>query len=169
MAAEAVGAQRCVRVEKFPDGLYNKALLLTMNDGREVGAKVPNPNAGRAHFITASEVAIMKSVRRKLKTPLPKVYTWCSRLEDNPIGAEYIIMEKASGVQLESIWPKLGSKDRFAVVKTLGNYQKAWTSIRFHGFGSIYFTDNVPSGMASALAYTDSSGIERTDPETRVV
>lgn len=74
-------------------------------------------------------------------------------------------MEKASGVQLESTWPKLGVKDRFAVVKTLGNYQKAWASIRFHGSGSIYFTDDIPSDMASALAYTDSSGLERTDPE----
>lgn len=62
IAAEAVDAQRCVRVEKFPDGLYNKALLLTMDDGREVVAKVPNSNAGRPHFTTASEVATMKFV-----------------------------------------------------------------------------------------------------------
>src|SRR5690348_16121489 len=30
-----------------------------MNDGRELIAKLPNPNAGRQHFTTASEVATM--------------------------------------------------------------------------------------------------------------
>lgn len=34
-----------------------------MNDGNEVIAKVPNPNAGRPHFTTASEVATMDFVR----------------------------------------------------------------------------------------------------------
>ena len=39
--------------------MYNKALLLTMDDGTQAVAKVPNPNAGRPHFTTASEVATM--------------------------------------------------------------------------------------------------------------
>ena len=34
-----------------------------MDDGKEVIAKLPNPNAGRAHFTTASEVATMDYVR----------------------------------------------------------------------------------------------------------
>lgn len=37
-----------------------------MVDGREVIAKVPNPNAGRPHFNTASEVATMDFVSRTL-------------------------------------------------------------------------------------------------------
>lgn len=36
---------------------------MTMDDGREVVAKVPNPNAGIPHFTTASEVATMDFVR----------------------------------------------------------------------------------------------------------
>jgi hypothetical protein len=63
LAAEAVGAKSCVSVEKYPDGMYNKALLLTMNNGTQVVAKVPNPNAGKPHFTTASEVATMDFVR----------------------------------------------------------------------------------------------------------
>jgi hypothetical protein len=61
-AAEAVGSAYCVKIEKYPDGMYNKTILLTMEDGREVVAKIPNPNAGMPHFTTASEVATMDFV-----------------------------------------------------------------------------------------------------------
>jgi hypothetical protein len=35
VAAEAVGARMCVGIGKYPDGMYNKAMLLTMDDGNE--------------------------------------------------------------------------------------------------------------------------------------
>lgn len=63
LAADAVGANICVSIEKYPDGMYNKAMLLTMDNGTQVVAKVPNPNAGKPHFTTASEVATMDFVR----------------------------------------------------------------------------------------------------------
>ena len=62
LAAEAVGSRSCISIEKYPDGMYNKAMLLTMDDGTQVVAKIPNPNAGRPHFTTASEVATMDFV-----------------------------------------------------------------------------------------------------------
>ena len=62
VAAKAVGAEMCVSIGKYPDGMYNKAMLLTMDSGTQVVAKVPNPNAGKPHFTTASEVATMDFV-----------------------------------------------------------------------------------------------------------
>lgn len=62
VAADSVGAAQCVSIKKYPDGMFNKAFLLSMEDGREVVAKVPNPNAGIPHFTTASEVATMDFV-----------------------------------------------------------------------------------------------------------
>lgn len=56
------GTRECVKVEKMADGLYSKALLLTMDDGVQVIGKVPNPNAGIPRFTTASEVATMDFV-----------------------------------------------------------------------------------------------------------
>jgi hypothetical protein len=61
-AAEAVGAKVCVKVTKYPDGMYNKSMLLTMDDESRVVARVPNPNAGLPHLTTASEVATMDFV-----------------------------------------------------------------------------------------------------------
>ena len=64
IGAKAVGSSFCREVKKFPDGLYNKALHLTMDDGKEAVAKIPNPNAGQPYFTTASEVATMSFVSK---------------------------------------------------------------------------------------------------------
>ena len=66
IAAESVGSSlaQCVHVKKSPDGMFNKSFLFTMQDGSQVVGKVPNPNAGRAHYTTASEVATMDFVSR---------------------------------------------------------------------------------------------------------
>ena len=62
IAAEAVGSSHCTSIQRLLDGNYNKALLLTMNDGTQAVAKIPNPNAGRPHLTIASEVATMDLV-----------------------------------------------------------------------------------------------------------
>lgn len=62
LAAEAVGSKSCVNISKYPDGMYNKAFLLTMDNGAQAVAKVPNHNAGIPHLTTASEVATMDFV-----------------------------------------------------------------------------------------------------------
>jgi hypothetical protein len=43
-------------------GLNNKAYILTMNNGSEIFAKLPNPIAGPAFYTTASEVATREFV-----------------------------------------------------------------------------------------------------------
>jgi hypothetical protein len=63
VSAQAIGARSCVKVEKLPEGNFSKVFLIAMDDGRELIAKIPNPNAGRPHFTTASEAATMDYVR----------------------------------------------------------------------------------------------------------
>jgi hypothetical protein len=62
VAASSISAPCCVIVEKLAEGMFNKVFLMTMDDGREVIAKVPNPNAGPSDLTTASEVATMDYV-----------------------------------------------------------------------------------------------------------
>jgi hypothetical protein len=52
------------RVTKCAEGLHNKAFILEMDNGSEVFAKLPNPNAGPAHLTVSSEVATRELVRR---------------------------------------------------------------------------------------------------------
>lgn len=42
------------------EGGFSKALLMTMDNGTEVVAKIPCPNAGRAMYSTASEAAVLQ-------------------------------------------------------------------------------------------------------------
>ena len=59
-AASLFGPEtKCVRIVKM-EGSFNKALLLTMDDGNEVIAKIPCPNSGTSLLTTASEVATLK-------------------------------------------------------------------------------------------------------------
>jgi hypothetical protein len=165
IAAQMVGSNRCVSVVKYPDGMYSKAFLLTMEDGKQVVAKVPNLNAGLAHFTTASEVATMdfvslllpsssnflffwlwlpKLAREVCKTPSPKVFASSSKASENSVGAEYIVMEKIEGVPLSAHWTSMPLDKKTAIVKTLASYQRAWMSYTFKQYGSLYYANASP-------------------------
>lgn len=45
------------KILKCVEGQFNKVFILTMDDGDEVVAKLPNPNAGPAFYTLSSEVA----------------------------------------------------------------------------------------------------------------
>ena len=60
--ARALGSTACADIKKLSDGHFNKTFLLTMSDGKQAVAHLPNPNAGRPHYSTASEVATMDFV-----------------------------------------------------------------------------------------------------------
>ncbi|KAG6023674.1 hypothetical protein E4U19_004206 [Claviceps sp. Clav32 group G5] len=163
-AARAVQADRCLSIKKYPDGMYNRTLLLSMDNGKEIVAKIPNPNAGQPHFTTASEVATMKFAREVLNTPLPEVYDWCSRAQETPVGAEFILMEKLDGAELEEVWPEMTIQDRYEVVTAVTCYQKSWASVSFEQFGSLYFAEDFKGENIPALVYTDGEGRRVEDP-----
>ncbi|OQD76199.1 hypothetical protein PENDEC_c005G03900 [Penicillium decumbens] len=124
VAADSVGAAQCISIKKYPDGMFNKALLMSMNNGREVVVKVPNPNAGVPHFTTASEVATMDFARKIIDAPAPRVYSRNSQAESHPVGAGFIIMDKIEAVPLS---------------------QKQWLSVSFFYYGSLYYAGDVQS------------------------
>jgi len=65
-----------------------------MDNGYEVIARIPTPIAGPAHYTTASEVTTIDFLRTRLDIPTLRVFAWASRVSgDNPVGAEYIIIE----------------------------------------------------------------------------
>ncbi|KAL4969558.1 uncharacterized protein BDV14DRAFT_187118 [Aspergillus stella-maris] len=125
------------------------------------GRKVPNPNAGLRHYTTASEVATMDFIRRVLDIPVPKIFSWNSST-NNPVGAEYILMENARGVSLSKIWNNLDLDLRFKVLKKIAMYQHAWSNISFSKYGSLYYSQDI-SQLDSGLHYTNQDGTEITD------
>ena len=144
IAAIAVGRDRCIDIMKVTEGGFNKIFLLTMDDGYEVIARIPTPIAGPAHYTTASEVATMDFLRTRLGIPVPKVFAWASRVGgDNPVGAEYIIMEKMQGESLASRWFSLSTKELAEVIEQIVDIESRLFSARFPEHGSLYYKEDL--------------------------
>jgi hypothetical protein len=97
VAADSVGASRCISIKKYPDGLFNKAFLMSMDDGREVIAKVLNLMLASHTLLQPVKSPLWTSyvyidlhphrvlltrliweARKVLETPAPRVYSWNS-------------------------------------------------------------------------------------------
>ncbi|RLL93367.1 hypothetical protein CFD26_102036 [Aspergillus turcosus] len=161
LAASAIGARSCTQVLKISEGQYNKVFRLTMDDGREIIAKLPNPNAGRPHFTTASEVATMDFLRNVLNLPVPRVYAWSSRASETPLGAEYILMEKQAGVVLTDVWDTIKGKQKVQILDQVVDIERRLAATRFSKFGSLYYKDDLPDNSdSSSFLYLDATGNE---------
>ncbi|RAH67161.1 uncharacterized protein BO66DRAFT_413745 [Aspergillus aculeatinus CBS 121060] len=159
-AAEAAnkGPRTCIAIEKLADGMHSKAIRFTMDNGFQAVGKVPTPNAGLPRLTTASEVATMDFMRNVLGTPVPRVLSWSSSA-DNPVAAEYILMENARGVPLSSLWDKLGVRVKFKVLEKVAAYQQRWSQVRFTQYGSLYYRGDLDRSSSSpGLRYTDKDG-----------
>jgi hypothetical protein len=129
-ACRAVGANKCISCEKIGEGNYNKAYRLEMEDGQQVIAKVPHPNAGPRMLTTASEVATMDFARSILNIPVPKVLAW-SATDQNPVQAEYIIMEEAKGSQLHVMWQGLPLRTKGNIIREFVDIEEKLLSVSF--------------------------------------
>jgi hypothetical protein len=83
--------------------------------------------------------------------------------DHNSVGAEYIIMEKSPGIELERVWPNMDITERFEVVRAIAGFQKSWTSVCFNKFGSLYYANDLHDSATTHLVYIDKDGKEVLD------
>lgn len=170
-AAHVTGANSCVEMSKLGEGNFNKNFLLKMENGIELIARIPHPNAGPAHFTTASEVATLSFLRDHLKINVPKVLGWSSKSSSTPVGAEYILMERAKGVELSARWETLDDADRARFLKELFPIERELAEINFPKHGCLYFKESLPNisnsdvifdryaiGPTTSLAFWNETG-----------
>lgn len=143
MAARAVNRNRCINIIKMAEGGFNKVFLLTMDDGYEIIARIPTPVAGPHHFTTASEVANLRFLRDVLQIPVPKVFAY-STSATNPVGAEYIIMERLYGDNLASRWLSLSTAEVKEIMSQIVDIEEKLFSFTFPAYGSLYYRRDVP-------------------------
>ncbi|RAL11482.1 aminoglycoside phosphotransferase family protein [Aspergillus homomorphus CBS 101889] len=120
VAGQAMGEAHCPSIIKFAEGCFNKVFLLKANPGRESIARMPTPIAGAPHYTTASEVATIDFLRSVLNLPVPKVWAY-STSSTNPVGAEYMIMERVEGASLASRWLSLTTGEVKSVMTQIAN------------------------------------------------
>ncbi|KAL3443391.1 phosphotransferase enzyme family protein [Aspergillus insuetus] len=139
------GARYCTRVIKCSESLNSKAFILRMDNGMEVIAKLPNPGAGAPKYATASEVATHDLLRDVLKLPVPRILAWSYDASSNPVGAEYIISEKAPGVRLSTVWKQWPRKSKVKMVEQITDMENTLKSVSFASHGALYLKDDLRS------------------------
>ncbi|PTU18712.1 hypothetical protein P175DRAFT_0442082, partial [Aspergillus ochraceoroseus IBT 24754] len=137
-----------VKLLKCVEGQFNKAFILTMSRGDELVARLPNPNAGSAFYTIASEVATRHFLRDVMGIPIPRVYAWSAE-PSNPVGAEYIIEEKARGEPLGKLWDGLSTARRLEIVDQVVDMEKKLATISFPKHGCIYYESDLKSRSLS--------------------
>lgn len=116
-----------------------------MDNDVQVIAKIPNPYIPQK-LATASEVATLDFLRNDLGIPVPRVFAWSSKKEQ-PVGVEYIIMEKAAGMELSKSWPTLGISDKVDIVSQLAKIQARIGAVDFGVYGSLFYREGIEGGV----------------------
>src|ERR1700761_6780699 len=130
-------------MRKLPEGSYNKAFILDLDNGKQVIARIPNPNAGPSRLITASEVATIAFARSYLGVPVPAVLDWSTRSDrKHNVGSDFIIMDVARGVELNKVWDDLELGTKMDILKGLVESVEAkFTQRPLPAHGSLYYSD----------------------------
>ncbi|KAF1912281.1 kinase-like domain-containing protein [Ampelomyces quisqualis] len=144
VAAAAGGSSPIKAIDKMEGG-FSKALIMQKEDGSEVVAKIPFSIAGPPKYTTASEVAVLKFITAHTRVPVPKVLAWSSDAS-NPVGVEYIVMEKAPGQQLFTTWSTMTVEEQFNLVEQLTQFEAELASIPFPANGSLYLRESMTDG-----------------------
>ncbi|KDQ11898.1 hypothetical protein BOTBODRAFT_162342 [Botryobasidium botryosum FD-172 SS1] len=148
--AKAVGATECETITLLGEGGMDRLFSLYMNNGVEVVARLPFPIAGPQHLMTRSEVATMDFLRTRFNALVPKVLAWQAS-KDNPVGCEYVIMERCPG---EVLAFQEGGAPR-ALLAEVSDLQIKLAAVPFSQYGSIYYKEDVSPNLQSRPFYAE--------------
>lgn len=129
-------------LRKLSEGGFNRIFEITMNDGVQVVARLPYPSTQPKGIAIAREVATIELVRAN-GIPAPKILDY-SMTSNNPVGSEYIIMEKITGQALGSLWYDLSEKQRVKLVGEVVKVEAKMFAIELPANGSIYKREDLP-------------------------
>ncbi|KKZ62082.1 hypothetical protein EMCG_03445 [[Emmonsia] crescens] len=143
------GRGKVVSLQKLSEEGFNRVLLVTLEDNSQVIVKMPFDLSVPKTYATASEVATVTFLRSK-GIPAPEIFGWSSTA-NNPVGVEYIVMELAPGIGLDSKWFDLTKKQQLTVATEVIDIEKKLFAIPFSSTGSIYFKKDLPPQMQTDL------------------
>ncbi|KAF2835100.1 hypothetical protein M501DRAFT_989087 [Patellaria atrata CBS 101060] len=137
-----------------------------MDNGKGIITKLPNPNAGRPHYTTASEVATMDFPCIGLKY---SQYTGTRSLRldsssKSPVGTEYIFMERSPGVELDNVWENMSGPARLKIVEAPTEYEASFVTCSLSMYGSLCYVNDVHEVLPSQMVHLPSSTSVRREP-----
>ncbi|KAI0064979.1 hypothetical protein BV25DRAFT_1799476 [Artomyces pyxidatus] len=143
------------RITFLSSGTFHKAYSVTLTDGRDVIARVARRFMSRLK--TESEVATMAYIRTYTAIPVPTVYYYDSN-PYNRLGGEYIIMSKAPGVPLSTVYQSMSHTHLVSLLDNLASLVIPLFAHRFSSIGSLYFgpksqPNNVMTNSSTATVW----------------
>lgn len=87
----------------------------------------------------------MSIVHDHTKVPVPKLLAW-SADASNPVGAEYVIMEKAAGCRLSKKWDEMELEIKFKFIMNLCELEAELAGGAFPAYGSLYLKESLNNG-----------------------
>lgn len=94
-------------------------------------------------------LTLYEKARDKLQIPVPQVLDYCTSAGDTKLGAEYIVMEKAPGVEVSHVWPNMDLKAKAQFVRNLVDLNAKMSKQRFAVSGSMYFRRDLDNSTPS--------------------
>lgn len=147
-ACTATGAGAVTHISKISES-FNRVFLVKFDNGSEAIARFPTQLAGPPHYATASEVATMEFLRRRIGIPVPRVLAWNSSASTHEVSAEFILMEKAPGRSLYDVDKDspLLPKEKQLLASELIEIEKQILNVKFFAYGAIYFSQGIPKQL----------------------
>ncbi len=136
-----------VSITKLAEGGFNRILQATMTDDSIILARIPYPNTVPKTYAVASEVATLDFLRLH-GIPVSKVLGYAATA-DNPVGTEYILMEKMEGTPLGHVWFSMSNKERLSIMKQIIGLEKLFFDLQLPASGSIYYQEDLRAGEKS--------------------
>ncbi|KAL1741330.1 hypothetical protein HDZ31DRAFT_45673 [Schizophyllum fasciatum] len=131
------------RIQFLSAGTFHKAYLVTLQDRRQIIARVARRFMPRLK--TESEVATMAYLRTFTSIPVPDVFHYDSN-PYNRLGGEYILMSKARGIPLSRVYHGLGYAELVGLLRNMAHLLLPLFAHRFPKLGSLYFGPDPMAG-----------------------
>jgi hypothetical protein len=123
-------------IRKLAEGGFNRIFEIAMRDRTSVLARMPYPSTLPRRLAVTSEVATMDFVRTH-GLPTPRVFAYA--IDENPVGSEYILMEKLPGRPIGNAWFDLSEQERLQVLHDIVKLESKMFNIQLPASGSIYY------------------------------
>lgn len=109
----------------------------------------------------------MDYARTVLDIPVPRVFAWNAHADstDNPVGAEYILMEKVEGDILHTRWEDAEGKPAEAILDQTIGLEQRFMFFTFSQIGSLYYKQDVDKTLQCRPLYGPEADPTDGDPD----
>ncbi|KAM0247763.1 hypothetical protein ACHAQJ_009696 [Trichoderma viride] len=133
-------------IQPLAAGTWNQAFTVSGTDSnstRQFVFRVSKP--AFPWFKTECEVATMQYVAMYTSIPVPRVYAYDSSA-DNPLGYEWILMEKIENASsLSEAQLEMSMDQKLKVSRTVATWVHELNALRFESIGGLYFSEGLDS------------------------